>query len=190
MQQSGEHRIAAPRDKVWAALNDPAVLQRSIEGCEALERTGPDTLTARVRVKVGPLSAVFAGEIALKDLDPPNGYTLEVSAKGGAAGFAKGRAKVTLTADGDATVLSYAAEGSVGGKLAQVGQRLIDAAARKTADDFFEAFAAELAPAPAAPASDDAPEAQATWRRGPLIIGGLAVAVVAAALLAWRLLAG
>src|SRR5262249_42977436 len=130
MEQAGEHRIAASRDRVWAALNDPAVLQRCIEGCEALERTGPDTLTARVRARVGPVSAVFSGDIALKDIDPPNGYTLEVSAKGGAAGFAKGSARVTLADDEGLTLLRYAAEGSVGGKLAQVGQRLVDAAAR------------------------------------------------------------
>jgi hypothetical protein len=201
MQQAGEHRIAAARDRVWAALNDPQVLRRCIDGCEALERTGPDTLAAKVRARVGPVSAVFTGDIALKDLDPPNGYTLEVSAKGGAAGFAKGQARVALTEADGQTVLSYAAEGSVGGKLAQVGQRLVDAAARKTADDFFDAFARELeGPAPAAgelggvttpmPApTGDVPAAQAATRSGGLVWGGIAAFLLVAALLAWRLMA-
>src|SRR6185437_2570715 len=205
MEQAGEHRIAAPRDRVWAALNDPAVLKRCIEGCEALERTGPETLTARVRARVGPVSAVFSGDIALKDLDPPNGYTLEVSAKGGAAGFAKGQARVKLAEDGAATVLAYTAEGSVGGKLAQVGQRLIDAAARKTADDFFNAFARELeepatpdaaaagepggAATPVPVPTGDVPAAQAATRGGALVWGGLAAVLVIAALVAWWLTA-
>jgi hypothetical protein len=201
MEQAGEHRIAAARDRVWAALNDPEVLKRCIDGCEALERTGPEALAARVRAKVGPVSAVFSGDIALKDLDPPNGYTLEVSAKGGAAGFAKGVARVKLAEDGAATVLSYTAEGAVGGKLAQVGQRLIDAAARKTADDFFAAFASEVE-APAAPAdgpggaptpmpvpTGDVPAAQAATPAGALVWGSLAAVLVVAALVAWWLTA-
>lgn len=204
MEQSGEHRIAAPRDRVWAALNDPQVLQRCIEGCEALERTGPDTLTARVRARVGPVSAVFSGDVVLKDVDPPNGYTLEVSARGGAAGFAKGAAHVTLADEGPLTRLAYRAEGSVGGKLAQVGQRLVDAAARKTADDFFTAFASAveapaLAEAPAAEASAAqapvpaptgyVPAAQSLSRSGALVWGGIAAVLVVVALLAWRLVA-
>jgi len=191
MEQSGEHRVAAPRDKVWAALNDPEVLKRCIDGCEALERAGPEALAARVRVKVGPLSAVFSGDIALKDLDPPRGYTLDVSAKGGAAGFARGQAKVSLEDEGAATLMRYSAQGSVGGKLAQIGQRLVDAAARKTADDFFEAFAREVE-APAAAANTQtasAPAAPASSNR-PLIWGGVAAAIVAVGLLAWRLIAG
>ena len=204
MEQSGDHRIAAPRDRVWAALNDAAVLQRCIEGCEALERTGPDTLTAKVRARVGPVSAVFTGDIVLKDVDPPNGYTLEVSARGGAAGFAKGAARVTLADGGETTLLAYSAEGSVGGKLAQVGQRLVDAAARKTADDFFTAFASAVeAPALAeAPAGEPGavetpapvptgyvPAAQSASRSGALVWGGVAAVLVAVALLAWRLIA-
>ena len=198
VEQSGERRIAAPRDRVWAALNDPEVLKRCIEGCEALERTGPDTLSARVRARVGPVSAVFTGDITLKDVAPPNGYTLEVSARGGAAGFAKGQARVTLSDDSGLTLLAYKAEGSVGGKLAQVGQRLVDAAARKTADDFFAAFASAVE----APALAEAPEAgvdgsptgyvpaaQSVSRSGGLVWGGIAAALVVVALLAWRLFA-
>jgi hypothetical protein len=204
VEQSGERRIAAPRDRVWAALNDADVLQRCIDGCEALERTGPDTLTARVRARVGPVSALFTGDIDLKDIDPPSGYTLEVSARGGAAGFAKGAARVSLADEGAITLLTYRAEGQVGGKLAQVGQRLIDAAARKTADDFFAAFASAveapaLAEAPAAEASGPAapapsptgyvPAAQSASRSGALVWGGIAAVLVAVALLAWRLIA-
>ena len=204
MEQSGEHRIAAPRDRVWAALNDPEVLKRCIDGCEALDHTGPDTLTAKVRARVGPVSAAFTGDIALKDVDPPNGYALEVSARGGAAGFAKGVARVSLADDGEMTLLSYKAEGQVGGKLAQVGQRLVDAAARKTADDFFTAFASAveapaLAEAPAGEASGPeapapspaayAPAAQSASRSGALVWGGIAAVLIAVALLAWRLIA-
>ena len=96
MEQAGEHRIAAPRARVWDALNDPEVLKRCIDGCEELTRAGDDAFHAVVRAKIGPVSAAFAGDVALKDLDPPNGYTLEVSAKGGAAGFARGTARVAL----------------------------------------------------------------------------------------------
>ena len=195
MEQAGEYRIAAPREKVWAALNDPEVLRACIDGCEALDRAGPEALTARVRARVGPVSAVFAGDIALKDLDPPNGYTLVVGAKGGAAGFAKGEARVALEdAGGAATMLRYTATGSVGGKLAQVGQRLIDAAARKTADDFFAAFAREIEtparPDPARPApTGDGAAAEAATRSGALVWAAIAAALVAGALLAWRLIA-
>ena len=186
MQQSGEYRIAAPRERVWAALNDPAVLQRCIDGCEALERAADDALTARVRVKVGPLSAVFLGDIVLKDIEPPRGYTLVVSAKGGAAGFARGRARVALADDGAATLLTYTAEGSVGGKLAQIGQRLVDAAARKTADDFFAAFAREVE-TPATSTEPATPPTQTPNRA--LVWGGIAAVLIAVALLAWWLVA-
>lgn len=183
MEQVGEYRIAAPRARVWEALNDPAVLKSCIEGCEELTRSGEDAFHAVVRARLGPVNAVFAGDIALKDLDPPNGYTLDVNAKGGAAGFASGSARVTLKDEGEGTLLSYAAEGRVGGKLAQIGQRLVDAAARKTADDFFAAFARELGAADAA--------APARVRPSPFLIwGGIAAVVVALALLAWRLIGG
>jgi|HubBroStandDraft_4_1064222.scaffolds.fasta_scaffold371128_2 carbon monoxide dehydrogenase subunit G len=186
MEQAGEHRIAAPRARVWDALNDPEVLKRCIDGCEELTRAGDNAFHAVVRAKIGPVSAAFAGDVALKDLDPPNGYTLEVSAKGGAAGFARGTARVALKEDGDATVLAYVAEGRVGGKLAQIGQRLIDAAARKTADDFFEAFARELGP----PTEGAAP-ATGKPRSSPLLVwGGVAAVLVALGLLAWRLIGG
>jgi uncharacterized protein len=186
MEQAGEHRIDAPRARVWAALNDPNVLKRCIDGCEDLARTGADAFHATVRARIGPVSATFEGDVTLSDLDPPNGYTLEVSAKGGAAGFGRGTARVALKEDGDATVLTYVAEGRVGGKLAQIGQRLIDAAARKTADDFFEALALELgSPAEAGALATPKP------RASPLVVwGGVAAVVIALALLAWRLIGG
>jgi len=165
MEQSGEYRIAAPRQRVWEALNDPEVLKACIPGCQSLTSSGDSTLHAVVQMKIGPLSASFEGDVALQDLDPPKAYTLDVSAKGGAAGFARGTAKVALAEDGAETVLTYQAEGRVGGKLAQVGQRLIDAAARKTADDFFEAFAREVAPPAAAPDAEAGARAKPTYIR-------------------------
>ena len=196
MEQSGEQRIAAPRERVWAALNDPEVLKRCIEGCERLELTAPDKFEATVRVKVGPLSAAFTGEVTLKDVKAPESQTLDVSAKGGAAGFARGEAFVTLAEDGPgATLLTYRAEGRVGGKLAQIGQRLIDAAARKTAEDFFAAFSAEVAPPADLPVAEGGPvpalaRAPApAWRRWALGGGGIALGA-AIALLAWRLMSG
>jgi uncharacterized protein len=186
MEQSGERRIAAPRARVWDALNDPEVLKRSIDGCESLSKTADNAFHAVVRARIGPVSAAFEGDVTLADLDPPNGYTLEVSAKGGAAGFARGTARVTLVDDGVGTLLAYKAEGRVGGKLAQIGQRLIDAAARKTADDFFEAFARELEPA----AEPSAPAARRP-RSSPLLLwAGLAAVVASLGLLAWRLIGG
>ena len=141
MQQVGEFKFRAARVQVWEALNDPEVLKRCIPGCQQLTLGDDGVFHGVVALKVGPLSASFSGDVAIKDADPPSAYTLEVSAKGGAAGFARGLAKVTLEDDGNDTVLSYAAEGRVGGKLAQIGQRFVDAAARKTADDFFAALA-------------------------------------------------
>ena len=142
MQQSGEFHIGASREAVWNALNDPAVLQRCIEGCEEMQRVDDTHFTASVRARVGPVSAMFAGEVTLTDLDPPSSYTLVGAGKGGAAGFARGEARVRLIASGPAeTVLQYDIEAKVGGKLAQIGSRLIDGAARKMADDFFGRFA-------------------------------------------------
>jgi carbon monoxide dehydrogenase subunit G len=161
MRQSGEYRIAAPADTVWLALNDPEVLAQCIDGCQSMTRTGDDAFAAVVKARIGPLSATFSADVKLADLDPPRAYTLEANVKGGAAGFAKGTARVSLTEEGDETVLRYDVDGSVGGKLAQVGQRLIDAAARKTADDFFAAFREAVAPTgPAARETAPAPLAK------------------------------
>lgn len=156
MDMTGEYKIAAPREKVWAALNDPEILRQAIPGCEEIKKLSDTELEASAKAKIGPMSARFSGKVILSDLNPPAGYTLTGEGSGGAAGFAKGEAKVSLTEDGDATILRYAVKAIIGGKLAQLGQRLIDSAAKKMADEFFEKFAdlaggRILPPAPAAP---------------------------------------
>ncbi len=140
MKLNDEIRIDAPRDEVFAALNDADILRRSIPGCEELEKISDTRFNALVRAKVGPVRARFRGEVTLSDLNPPESYTLAGQGKGGAAGFARGEASVQLTADGDATLLSYSVSATVGGKLAQLGGRLIDNAARKLAAEFFKNF--------------------------------------------------
>ena len=137
----GEERIAAPIAKVWAALNDPEVLKQSIPGCQSLEKKSDTELAATVVLKIGPIKATFQGEVTLSNLDPPRSYTIQGEGKGGIAGFAKGGADVTLAEDGaDATVLRYAAKADVGGKIAQLGSRLIDSTSRKLAGQFFSTF--------------------------------------------------
>lgn len=189
MEQTGEYRIAANRDVVWDGLNDPAVLARCIDGCLSLERAAPDRFDARVKSRIGPVNATFDVELGLEDVVPPQHYTLRAQIKGGQAGFARGHAQVRLADDGDGTLLSYTVQGSVGGKLAQVGSRLIDAAARKMADDFFSAFQRELggAPAPdAAAATAAGPEARAYQTGGNWKIWLAAfVALLLALLFAW-----
>ena len=143
MQLTGEYRIPLPREAVWKALNDPEVLRASIPGCESLEREGENGYAATVTTKVGPVKARFQGAVTLSDLDPPNGYTISGEGKGGAAGFAKGGAKVRLEEDGAETVLRYEVDANVGGKLAQLGSRLIDGAAKKLSDEFFSRFSEE-----------------------------------------------
>ena len=140
MELTGERRINAPRQRVWDALNDPEVLKGSIPGCQEIEKTSDTDFTAVVMVKVGPVKAKFKGDVALSDIDPPNGYKISGSGKGGAAGFGKGEATVTLKEDGDATILVYTVHASVGGKLAQIGNRLIESTARKLSDEFFDSF--------------------------------------------------
>ncbi|MFN0043210.1 MAG: SRPBCC family protein [Alphaproteobacteria bacterium] len=141
MDMTGEFRLDAPPEVVWRALNDPEVLKQCIPGCETLTKNSDTEFVAEVRAKVGPVSARFTGKVSLTDLDPPNGYRISGEGQGGVAGFAKGGAEVKLVPDGAGTLLSYSANGQVGGKLAQIGSRLIDATARKMADDFFTRFA-------------------------------------------------
>ena len=152
MELQGERLIPAARDTTWAALNDPEMLKACITGCESLERTGDDAFAALVAVKVGPVSARFKGKLQLSNVVAPNSYTIHFDGQGGVAGFGKGSADVVLAEEGTATRLKYHARAQVGGKLAQVGSRLVDAAAAKVAEDFFKAFEAQLAPAQAAPA--------------------------------------
>lgn len=151
MDMTGERRIAAPRGKVWDALNDPAVLKASIPGCESLEKQSDTAMKATAAVKIGPISARFSGNVQLSDLDPPNGYTIAGEGQGGVAGFAKGGAKVHLTDYGADTKLSYEVHAQVGGKIAQLGARLIEASAKQMADAFFDRFSAQVAPPPEAP---------------------------------------
>jgi carbon monoxide dehydrogenase subunit G len=153
MELQGERLIPASVDKTWASLNDPEVLKACIAGCETLERTAEDKMTAVVALKVGPVSARFKGNIAMTNVDAPNGYTINFDGQGGVAGFGKGSADVALTAQGpEQTLLKYTARATVGGKMAQIGSRLIDATAGKITEDFFKAFEAHL-PASAAPAA-------------------------------------
>lgn len=140
MDLAGEYRIEAPRDAVWQALNDPDILKQCIPGCQEIDKESDTAFSARVKSKIGPVSATFKGKVTLSDLDPPNGYTISGEGQGGVAGFAKGGARVTLEEDGSATLLRYTADGQVGGKLAQVGARLVEGTAKKVADDFFTRF--------------------------------------------------
>ena len=150
----GEEKIAAPIDKVWAALNDPEVLKQCIPGCQSLEKTSDNDLAATVVLKIGPIKATFNGAVTLKNLNPPNSYTIQGEGKGGIAGFAKGGADVTLAEDGaDATVLRYAAKADVGGKIAQLGSRLIDSTSRKLAGQFFSTFGEKVGGTQPAPSS-------------------------------------
>ena len=142
MDMKGEYRIAAPRPAVWAALNDVEVLKAAIPGCQTINKLSDNQIEATVTAKVGPVKATFKGLVTLSDLDPPNGYTISGEGKGGVAGFAKGGAKVKLRDDGAGTILSYDVTASVGGKLAQIGARLIDSTAKKLADEFFATFGA------------------------------------------------
>jgi uncharacterized protein len=140
----GEFVIAAARKDVWAALNDPNVLCRCIQGCQTMERAGEDSFAAEVKMKIGPVSSVFKGKVDLLDLDPPNSYRIEGKGDGGAAGFAKGSARVALSDVDGGTLLRYDVNADIGGRLAQLGGRLINGIANKQADQFFENFAAQF----------------------------------------------
>jgi carbon monoxide dehydrogenase subunit G len=140
----GEERIAASVVVVWAALNDPDILRACIPGCDSLTRETDTRMNGKVTLKIGPMKASFTGAVTLSDLDPPHGYAISGEGKGGVAGFAKGRANVKLAEDGEATILTYSAEADVGGKLAQLGNRLIGSTATKLAQGFFADFNARV----------------------------------------------
>ncbi|WP_441279037.1 SRPBCC family protein [Tardiphaga sp. 172_B4_N1_3] len=143
MQMKDSQTVPASRDKVWAALNDPAVLKQCIPGCQVLDMTSPTEMTATVVIKVGPVKATFGGKVTLSDLDPPNGYRITGEGSGGVAGFAKGGAAIRLDAVSDSeTILHYEVDSQIGGKLAQLGGRLIDSTAKKLAGEFFTKFGA------------------------------------------------
>ncbi len=140
MDIKGEHFIPVPRQQVWAALNDVEVLKQAIPGCDSMTRLSDTDIEATVTAKVGPVKATFKGQVTLSDLDPPNGYSIRGEGKGGVAGFAKGGARVRLADAAGGTILQYDVDAAVGGKLAQIGARLIEGTARKLADEFFAAF--------------------------------------------------
>ncbi|MEO0388340.1 MAG: carbon monoxide dehydrogenase subunit G [Pseudomonadota bacterium] len=144
MELSDEIRINAPRDRVYAALNDPEILKQAIPGCEEIERTGENELAAKVALKVGPVKARFKGSVTLDPSEAPERFTLTGAGAGGPAGFAKGGATVALEAEGDETLLRYDAKAEIGGKLAQLGSRLVAGTAKKLAATFFENFRAAV----------------------------------------------
>jgi uncharacterized protein len=148
MDMNGSQRIEASRDVVYAALNDVEVLRQCIPGCDSIEKTSDTEMNAKVTLKIGPVKASFSGKVTLSDRDPPNGYTITGEGSGGMAGFAKGGAEVKLEEDGNSTILHYTVKAQIGGKLAQLGGRLIDATAKKLSGDFFEKFGSIVGPQP------------------------------------------
>ncbi len=145
MEMSGEQLVPAPQQAVWNALNDPEMLKACVPGCESIEPTGENAYQVLMVARVGPVSAKFKGKLTLSDIRPPDSYSLAFEGQGGAAGFAKGGAQVRLSRKDDETLLAYDVKASVGGKLAQIGSRLVDAAAKKIADDFFRHFNEKVA---------------------------------------------
>ncbi len=186
MELQGERLMPASVDTTWAALNDPDTLKACIAGCETLDRSGPDAYTAVVALRVGPVSARFKGKLQMTNVQAPNSYTINFDGQGGVAGFGKGSADVALTPQGAGTLLKYNARATVGGKMAQVGSRLIDAAAGKITEDFFKAFEAHLqaASAPATAAGGEAavalPAASGPAGTGQLwwLVGAVVVAAI------------
>jgi carbon monoxide dehydrogenase subunit G len=144
MEMNGSHIIPASREVVWEALNNPDILRACIPGCEELEMSSPTEMSATVVTKIGPVKAKFKGDVTLENLNPPNSYTISGEGKGGIAGFAKGGANVSLTEVPEGTKLDYDVDAKVGGKIAQLGSRLIDSTARKLADQFFSNFSEKV----------------------------------------------
>jgi uncharacterized protein len=155
MEMKGEQLIVASQADTWAALNDPEILKACIPGCESIERVTDSEYAVQMTARVGPVAAKFKGKLTLSDLKPPQSYSIAFEGQGGVAGFGKGGAQVQLAPEGDATRLYYQVKASVGGKLAQIGSRLVDAAARKLADDFFTAFNEKVASLHRAPPHAD-----------------------------------
>jgi carbon monoxide dehydrogenase subunit G len=186
MEMQGSRTLAADRQQAWEALNDPEVLKACIPGCDKVEPAGPDQYAIAMSVKIGPVSAKFAGKIQLLDVQPPTSYTLKFEGQGGAAGFGKGQAQVRLEPRDSGCELTYTASAQVGGKIAQVGQRLIDGVARSMAEDFFKRFEQELqrrhpavdaVGAPVTPAANDAATRGGVptwmWAAGAAVLAGL-----------------
>lgn len=169
MEMTGEQLIPAAQAEVWRGLNDPEVLKSCISGCESIEKLTEDEYAIVTVAAIGPVKARFKGKLSLTDIDPQNSYSLSFDGQGGAAGFGKGSAKVSLTAEREGTRLSYAVKAQIGGKLAQIGSRLIDAVAKKMADDFFAAFNTKIGgPARAVATSTIATSNESTPGTAPL----------------------
>jgi carbon monoxide dehydrogenase subunit G len=191
MNMTGKQHIAAPRQRVWEALNDPEVLRASIPGCQSLEQAAPDRFTATVEVKVGPIGARFKGAVSLADLNPPNGYTLMLEGNGGIAGSMKGSAKVQLSDDGGGTLISYDVDAQVGGRMAQLGGPIIDATAKQLANKFFNRFGEIVSGAskPSEPVSAEraiavTPKSFATASVTPATSSGMPIAWILATVVA------
>lgn len=182
MDMTGQQRIAVAQGEVWRALNDPEVIKACVPGCESIEQKSADEYHLTVTASVGPIKAKFKGKMKFSDVNPPDSYSLSFEGQGGAAGFGKGSASVRLSPDGSGTLLEYSANASVGGKLAQIGSRMIDTAARKIADEFFANFNARVAPA-AMEAKDEAAVAGAVKAPAqlPALFWVAAAAVIIAA---------
>lgn len=189
MDMSGERRIPAPRQRVWDALNDPEMLRAAIPGCESVTRTAEDAFEARVALKIGPMAAKFGGKVKLENINAPASYTITGEGNGGAMGFAKGGADVVLEEVGpDETLLKYTVKAQVGGKMAQLGARLIDSTAKQMSDQFFDRFAAAVAPPPPAEALAEAAAAPRPAQAAPAgisILDLLPEAPLGIPLLAW-----
>jgi hypothetical protein len=197
MNLSGEYRLPLPRSAVWDGLNDPEILKQCIPGCEELTKTEDNGFAAKVGLKIGPMTARFTGKVTLSDIDPPNGYKIAGEGQGGVAGFGKGSAVVKLAEDGaGGTILTYTADSQVGGKMAQLGSRLIDATAKKLADEFFGKFAATVAPPAAEAAALETPAISQESEISAPQTGGLpqgvwiAALVAAVAVVLWMVLRG
>jgi carbon monoxide dehydrogenase subunit G len=190
MEMQGSRELAITQQQAWDALNDPEVLKQCIPGCDKVEAHGPDAFSIGMALKIGPVAAKFTGKITLSDVNPPHSYTISFEGQGGPAGFGKGNAKVLLTPHGRGNTLSYEVQASVGGKVAQMGQRLIDGVAKSMAEDFFKRFdlamQARYPEAYAEPAQDvsAAPAPAQEGNEGPgmavLVVGAIVVLALAA----------
>ncbi len=183
MEMKGEQLIPLPQQQVWEALNDPEVLRACVPGCESIEKVSDTEFKITMTAAIGPVKAKFNSKLLLSDMNPPSSYSLTFEGSGGAASFGKGGATVTLVPAGNATRLEYAAKASVGGKLAQVGSRLIDGVAQKMTEDFFARFNRTVAPATPGAAPAPAPVAVATGINPTWIVGAIIVLMLIAAYL-------
>jgi carbon monoxide dehydrogenase subunit G len=180
MELSGQRRLAVDRNTAWRALNDPQILKASIPGCESIEKTGDNEYAVAVATVLGPVRAKFRGKLRLEDVVAPERYTLRFEGEGGAAGFAKGSARVTLSETGGETILDYVTNAQVGGRIAQVGSRLVDSAAKKLADDFFAAFEKVVSGTPSGAASRVVPDTRFFTPFRAALVAVILIALVAA----------